>query len=97
MPGAALTAETVIQFVLVAPEAASVALVGDFNDWNVSATPLVQGQGDGVWSVTVPLTPGRYQYSFLVDGSTWIQDPRAARAVEDEFGRPNSVVTIGGA
>jgi hypothetical protein len=97
LPGIAQAGETVIQFVLVAPEAASVALVGDFNDWNVSATPLVQDQGDGVWSVTVPLTPGRYQYSFLVDGSTWIQDPRAARAVEDEFGRPNSVVTIGGA
>jgi hypothetical protein len=93
-PGAA---ETVIQFVLVAPEAGSVALVGDFNDWDVSATPLVRGQGDEVWSVTVPLTPGRYQYSFLVDGSTWLEDPRAARAVEDEFGRPNSVVTIGGA
>jgi len=96
-PGVARTTETVIQFVLVAPEAASVALVGDFNDWNVSATPLVQDQGDGVWSVTVPLAPGRYQYSFLVDGSTWIRDPRAPRAVEDEFGRPNSVVTIGGA
>jgi 1,4-alpha-glucan branching enzyme len=86
-----------VQFVLVAPEAASVSLVGDFNDWDVSATPLMRGGGDGVWAVTIPLNPGRYRYSFLVDGTTWQRDPQAARTVEDEFGRPNSVLTIGGA
>ncbi len=89
--------QTIIQFVLVAPGAVSVTVVGDFNDWNVSRTPLIQDRGDGVWSVTVPLAPGRYRYSFLVDGMTWLKDPRAAPAVEDEFGRPNSVLTIGGA
>ena len=86
-----------VQFVLVAPAAGSVAVVGDFNDWDLRATPLVRSDGDGVWAVTVPLTPGRYRYSFLVDGTTWLRDPRAARTVEDEFGRTNSVLTIGGA
>ncbi len=85
-----------VQFVLVAPEAASVTVVGDFNDWNLSATPLVQEEGDGVWWVTVPIPPGRYRYSFVVDGTIWLSDPHAPRAVDD-FGRPNSVVTIGGA
>jgi len=83
------------QFVLVVPKAASVAVVGDFNDWNVSATPLLHADGDGVWWVTVPLAPGRYRYSFVVDGKTWVSDPEAPGA-PDEFGRPNSVVTIGG-
>ena len=83
------------QFVLVAPAATSVSVVGDFNDWNVAATPLVQGRGNGVWWVTIPLAPGRYRYSFVVDGATWLRDPDGA-AVEDEFGRPNSVLTIGG-
>ena len=87
---------TVVQFVLVAPGAESVVVVGDFNDWNVAATPLVREDGDGVWWVTVPLPPGRYRYSFLVDGTTWLGDPNAP-GVDDEFGRPNSVVTIGGA
>ncbi len=86
-----------VQFVLVAPTAGSVAVVGDFNDWDLRATPLVRSEGDGVWAVTVPLAPGRYRYSFLVDGTTWLHDPRAARAVADEFGRTNSVLTIGGA
>lgn len=97
MAMAGANAIPVIQFVLVAPDAGTVALVGDFNDWDTTATPLMRGVGDGVWSVTVPLSPGRYRYSFLVDGTTWLRDPQAARTVEDEFGRPNSVLTIGGA
>lgn len=86
----------VTQFVLVAPDAKSVALVGDFNDWSFSATRLVRQPGDGIWWVTVKLPPGRYRYAFVVDGANWRSDP-AAPAAEDEFGRPNSVVTIGGA
>jgi 1,4-alpha-glucan branching enzyme len=81
--------------VLVAPEAASVVVVGDFNDWLAGATPLEAVNG-GLWAVTVPLTPGRYRYAFLVDGSTWVPDPGAPRALNDDFGRPNSVLTLGG-
>ena len=44
MPTTAAVSELgqTVQFVFVAPEAASVAVVGDFNDWNAGATPLVQ-------------------------------------------------------
>ena len=83
------------QFVLVARDAKAVALVGDFNDWSLSATPLERTDSDGVWWVTVPLVPGRYRYAYVVDGTMWRPDPQAP-AAEDEFGRPNSVVTIGG-
>ena len=88
-------AEKVTQFVLVAPNAKSVTLVGDFNDWNLSATSLARQDGDGVWWVTVALPPGRYRYAFVVDGTNWRGDP-GAPAAEDDFGRPNSVVTVGG-
>lgn len=84
------------QFVLVAPDAESVMLVGDFNDWSLSTTQLARQAGDGVWWVTVALPPGRYRYAFVVNGMSWRSDPNAP-AAEDEFGRPNSVVTIGGA
>jgi hypothetical protein len=83
------------QFVLIAPEASAVTLVGDFNDWSMAATPLVRAEGGGVWSVTVPLVPGRYRYAFVVNGTIWQNDPEAA-AAEDEFGRSNSVLTVGG-
>ena len=88
--------QVVMQFVLVAPQANAVSLVGDFNDWDLSATQLVRQAGDGVWWVTLSLEPGRYRYAFVVDGTIWRVDP-AAPAVDDEFGRQNSVVTIGGA
>jgi hypothetical protein len=85
-----------IQFVIVAPGAESVSIVGDFNDWDLGATPLIRDDGDGLWSVSVPLEAGRYRYSFVVDGTEWRDDPRSAPAMDDEFGRPNSVITIGG-
>jgi hypothetical protein len=93
---ATTAAAPVVQFVVVIPDANAVSLVGDFNDWDDAATPMAPRGRDGVWSVTVPLAPGRYRYSFLVDGVTWLADPAAPRAMEDDFGRPNSVVTVGG-
>ncbi len=87
---------SVVQFVLVAPGASSVALVGDFNDWSTSATPMQTAPGNGIWTVTVPLAPGRYRYGFLVDDTEWVRDPAAPPALEDDFGRPNSVVTVRG-
>lgn len=85
-----------VRFMLVAPNATTVSLVGDFNDWETGAMPMEGTVTDGLWTVTVPLSPGRYRYAFLVDGETWVPDPAAPRALEDDFGRPNSVVTIGG-
>ena len=85
-----------VRFMLVAPRATAVSLVGDFNDWTAGATPMAGTVTDGLWTVTVPLPPGRYRYAFLVDGATWVPDPDAPRALDDDFGRPNSVLTIGG-
>ena len=81
-----------IEFVLRTAADSAVTLVGDFNDWDPRATPLHPGAG-GVWTVTVPLHPGRYRYTFIVDGS-WRRDPAAPRALEDDFGRPTSVITV---
>jgi hypothetical protein len=91
------SATAVIQFVLVAPSASTVSLVGDFNDWDATHTPMAAAAGDGVWSISVPLAPGRYRYAFLVDGSTWLRDPGAPPTLDDDFGRPNSVLTVAGA
>lgn len=84
-----------VQFVLVMPSARSVALVGDFNDWNPTGLELQRAPSDGVWSITLPLAPGRYRYCFVIDGARWQADPNAPRAVEDDFGRPNSILTVG--
>jgi hypothetical protein len=84
-----------VQFALVAPGASQVNLVGDFNAWDAAATPLRPAAGDGAWVVEVPLTPGRHEYAFVVDGREWRPDPGAPRAPENDFGAPNSVITVG--
>jgi hypothetical protein len=96
VPGAVGSEVAPVRFMLVAPAATAVALVGDFNDWAAQATPMEGGVAEGLWVVTVPLAPGRHRYAFLVDGTTWVPDPDAPRTIDDDFGRPNSVLTIGG-
>ena len=86
---------TPVQFVVVAPGAAHVSLVGDFNDWDARLTPMRADRDGRLWTVTVPLTPGRHRYAFLVNGARWVADPSAPRA-PDDFGAPSSVVTVGG-
>ena len=94
-PPAADTAATLVRFALLAPGAARVALVGDFNRWNPSATPLRAGRDGRTWEVRVPLTPGRHVYAFVVDGGLRA-DPAAPRTADDDFGAPSSVVLVAG-
>ena len=91
---AAGEASQVVRFVLVAPDAQRVALVGDFNDWQVGATPLRPAASGRMWTVDVPLVPGRHRYAFVVDGESWMPDPTAPRASGADFGTPSSVVTV---
>jgi len=93
---ARLTAPTplvTVRFVLVAPDAKAVSLAGTFNQWDARATPLVRAGANGVWTVSLTLPAGQHQYAFVVDGQRWVPDP-GAPAVDDGFGRRNSVLTL---
>ncbi len=81
------------QFILIAPTASSVSLVGDFSDWDASRLKMERVSADGAWSITVPLVPGRYEYQFEVDGKQRVTDPTRP-ATSSEFGSANSVVTV---
>jgi hypothetical protein len=81
-----------VRFVLSAPEAHEVSVAGTFNQWTAGATPLVRTDA-GVWTATLTLPAGEHQYAFVVDGVRWVADP-AAPAVDDGFGRRNSVLTL---
>ena len=84
-----------VQFMLVAPAANRVALVGEFNDWDPTATPMVRVPG-GAWHVALPLASGRHVYAFVVDGTSWVADPQAPLAPEGWFGARNSVLLVNG-
>ena len=79
---------------LSAPGASTVAVVGDFNEWQDQAHRLSDDDHDGVWTITFDLAPGRYEYAFVVDGSRWIADPRAVRYRPDGFGGRNALLDL---
>jgi 1,4-alpha-glucan branching enzyme len=88
--------QMVTRFVLVAPEASTVHLTGDFIGWSPEGIALEDPRGTGIWTADVPLPPGVYQYTFVVDGTEWVPDPRAVSQVDDGFGQLNSVVIVPG-
>jgi hypothetical protein len=78
---------------LVAPASSAVFVVGDFNDWSPVATPLQLTAG-GEWIVRLELRPGRYRYTFLLDGHEWKSDPAEPPAPDNDYGAPTSVLMV---
>ncbi|GAB4420669.1 MAG: hypothetical protein Kow00106_17300 [Anaerolineae bacterium] len=77
----------------IAANAESVYLVGDFNNWDESATPMTRYK-NGKFKVTLDLEPNReYQFRYLVNGSQWHNDWDADRYVANPFSGDNSVVS----
>jgi hypothetical protein len=94
--GAAAGRDTVqvVRFVFVDPSAKQVELVGDFNEWAKGTTELSHSGAPGVWTVSVPLSPGRHEYAFIINGSRWVADPFAPKS-SDDFGTESSVIRVG--
>jgi len=84
----------IVQFMLTAPAASRVALAGDFNGWDIRATPLERDRRDGRWAIALALAPGRHNYAYVVDDTQWVRDPAAAAAEPNELTPPRSVVIV---
>jgi 1,4-alpha-glucan branching enzyme len=78
-----------VQFEFSAPEAREVFVAGEFNNWDSRATPLEKDK-NGMWKLTLPLMPGRYEYRFLTDGN-WENDRSCSGCVPNNFGSLNCV------
>ncbi|MBI4550504.1 MAG: isoamylase early set domain-containing protein [Candidatus Omnitrophica bacterium] len=90
-PLSASTLEKKISFKLNAPQAQAVQVAGCFNEWNPESFRLKKA-ADGNWKGEWKLTPGRYEYRFVVDGR-WENDPKAA-SVPNNVGSTNSVLEV---
>jgi hypothetical protein len=77
-------------------EAQQVHLVGEFNDWSRTATPMVRSGSHFVATVRVP-TGRTYRYKFLVDGHRWENDWHADAYVSNEYGGDDSLLDLTGA
>ncbi|MCB1143175.1 MAG: carbohydrate-binding module 48 [Leptospiraceae bacterium] len=58
-----------IEFRIYKPEASTIALVGDFNQWNPEHDYL-EKESNGLFILRKKLKPGEYLYNFIVDGHT---------------------------
>ena len=80
----------VTRFRLHAPAARSVALAGDFTDWQ----PRSMARKGADWTIELTVPPGVHHFAFLVNGKTWTV-PREAQGVStDEWGRRNATIVV---
>lgn len=72
-------------------EAESVVLVSEVNGWD--PVEMTQRKKDGVFytKVRVP-KDSQFQYRFLIDGQTWVNDSAADGYIANEFGGENSIL-----
>ena len=77
-------------------EAADVRIAGDFNGWipdrNVQSHIQTDGN-DRVWTKVMLLSPGTYEYRYVVDGE-WCTDPDNLDHTPGPMGQPNSVLHV---
>ncbi len=94
-PGSKLSGKSftnLINFFCVAPDAKTVFIAGDFNEWNPTSHPM-QRLADGNWVVQIPLTHGHHRYWFLVDGQPTL-DPRAQGISRNEKDERVSLMAV---
>ncbi len=81
-----------VEFSLSAPDAKEVFLAGEFNHWDIRSMPMKRGK-DGNWKVQTGLSPGRYEYKFVVD-NRWVEDLPGVELSANAFGTQNLILRV---
>ena len=79
-------------FTYADPMAKAIFVAGQFNNWSPTANPLKKDD-TGIWTASISVKPGKYQYKFVVDGD-WRLDPTCPDSADDGTGNMNSVKTV---
>jgi chromosome partitioning protein len=82
------------EFVLNAPHAKSVKIAGSFNNWTPTNDYLMAQNEDGKWYKVLSLAPGEYQYKFVIDDITWVEDESNYKVEIDPYYGKNSVIEV---
>ncbi len=83
------------QFVFYSRTARAVSVVGDFNEWDASRARMTRASDGDLWSITMPVIPGRHLYGFMVNDSAFVLDPHAQTARDPDLGTETSVIVVG--
>ena len=73
----------------------AVYLVGEFDHWDEKARPMTKLK-NGDFTLVMDLEPNKaYQFRYLVDGKSWVNDDNADAYLPSPFpGVDNSVITL---
>ena len=82
-----------VTFTVHAEAGQDVRLAGSFTDWETKAKKMTFKKTNGVYSATVKLAPGEYQYKFII-GDKWATDDQNAEFVPNDKGTFNSKLVI---
>ncbi len=86
-----VTRDGAVEFRFFRPNVRKVNLVGDFNAWSRTSTPMLP-QGEGWWSATLKLEAGGYRFRYYAD-ERWYTD-YASNGIEKEKWATNSVLVV---
>lgn len=68
---------------------------GTFNNWCGGCAPMSDDDGDGIWTLTIPLMPGTYEYKYAYDswaGQETLTPGSVCTITTDNF--TNRVITV---
>ena len=82
-----------VTFTVHADKGKAVYVAGEFNKWSPTAKKMAYKPKSGIYSTTVKLAAGTYQYKFVIDG-IWCADPENVNAVANDQGTFNSVIEV---
>lgn len=83
-----------IRFVYFDDNAGSIAVAGDFSDWEPVSLSNEIIDNRQVWTGLIPVTKQEHRYMFVKDGEHWVTDPLAEVQRDDGFGNKNAVLFL---
>jgi len=75
-------------------DAKEVCIAGDFNNWDTRKTPMDRLK-NGTFKKILDFETGReFQFRYVVDQTTWINDPEADKYLPSGHGDENCVIVL---
>ena len=82
-----------VTFTVHAEAGQDVRLAGSFTDWETKAKKMTFKKANGIYTATVKLAPGEYQYKFII-GDKWATDDQNTEFVPNDKGTFNSKLVV---
>jgi len=82
-----------VTFTLESEVGKKIYVAGDFNNWTDEDKELLDKADNGIYRKIMLLSPGRYEYKFIIDG-VWCIDPANPSFTKNAMNTLNSVIEV---